>query len=142
MLNIAFGWLWITMGFLSGAMLGLGFHKENFMGGYGSWERRLARLGHIAFFGTGILNVLLGLTLMGIRPDAAPTPGWQVVVEMLFLIGGIGMPICCFVAAKIKRFRHAFVVPALALLLGGALLCVSLVLNPMIFILFGGGNWS
>ena len=44
------------------------------MGGYGSFRRRLARLGHISFFGLGFLNLLLAFTnqLVGLpeRPAA------------------------------------------------------------------------
>lgn len=131
MLNLAFGWIWITAGFLSGAMLGMGFHKENFMGGYGSWERRLARLGHIAFFGTGILNVLLGMTLFTLDPVVRPDQVTSELIQILFIVGGVGMPTCCFIAARYKRFRHAFVVPALALLLGGIILSINLVQLPI-----------
>lgn len=126
MLNLVFGWILITAGFLSGAILGMGFHKENFMGGYGSWERRLARLGHIAFFGTGMLNVLLGVTLLSLDPVYATDQITSAIVEALFIIGGFGMPICCFVAARFKRFRHAFVVPALSLVIGGVILSIEL----------------
>ena len=31
------------------------------MGGYGSFRRRLTRLGHIAFFGLGFVNLFYGL---------------------------------------------------------------------------------
>jgi hypothetical protein len=140
MLNLAFGWIWITMGFLSGAMLGMGFHKENFMGGYGSWERRLARLGHIAFFGTGMLNVLLGLTLLSIDPANSPDQISSAVIQVLFILGGFGMPICCFIAARYKRFRHAFVVPAMALILGGIAISVELLTHPIVLSVFEGGG--
>ena len=50
-LNLVLGWLWIALGFASGAVLGLWFHKEQWLGGYASWMRRLYRLGHISFFG-------------------------------------------------------------------------------------------
>ncbi len=140
MLNLAFGWIWITAGFLSGAMLGMGFHKENFMGGYGSWERRLARLGHIAFFGTGMLNVLLGLTLLSLDPEYAPDQITSAIIEVLFIIGGFGMPTCCFIAARYKRFRHAFVVPAISLLTGGVILCIELIQHPIVLSIFNSGG--
>ncbi len=121
MLNIAFGWLWITMGFLSGAMLGLGFHKENFMGGYGSWERRLARLGHIAFFGTGLLNVLVGLSALVLSAEQINTGLWD-AMSWSFIVGAVAMPICCFIAARWKKAKSIFVLPVIGLTLGGVLI--------------------
>ena len=37
--QIVFAWGWMLMGLLSGVVLGLGFHKAEFMGGYGGWRR-------------------------------------------------------------------------------------------------------
>jgi hypothetical protein len=33
-LNMAFAWLWILLGFISGPAMGMHFHGENWMGGY------------------------------------------------------------------------------------------------------------
>lgn len=123
MLNLAFGWIWVTAGFLSGAMLGMGFHKENFMGGYGSWERRLARLGHIAFFGTGFLCVLVGLSGMMLGESHTNTSLW-IVMSWSFVIGAFAMPICCFIAAKWIKAKSIFAVPVLALTIGGILMSI------------------
>ena len=60
-LNFLAGWWLILAAFVTGAALGLGFHREDFLGGYGSFRRRLARLGHIALAALGGLNVLYGL---------------------------------------------------------------------------------
>ena len=52
-LNVALAWLWMLLGFISGTVLGLNFHRENWLGGYASRQRRLYRLGHVSFFGLG-----------------------------------------------------------------------------------------
>ena len=135
MLNLAFGWIWITAGFVSGAMLGMGFHKENFMGGYGSWERRLARLGHIAFFGTGFLNVLFGLTQGYMGHDASIFTFTS--VSWLFIVGGVSMPICCFIAARNKELKSIFAIPVIALTLGGILIAMT-----FLYMLIMGGIFS
>ena len=44
-MNLLLAWLWICLGFLSGMLLGLFFHRENWLGGYGSLKRRMYRLG-------------------------------------------------------------------------------------------------
>ncbi len=126
MLNLAFGWVWITMGFLSGAMLGMGFHREQFIGGYGSWERRLARLGHIAFFGTGFLNVLVGLSGLMLTQGQRGGGLWN-VMSWSFVIGALAMPICCFIAAKWIKAKPIFVVPVVALSAGGVMMSVVVV---------------
>lgn len=125
MLNLAFGWVWITMGFLSGALLGMGFHREEFLGGYGSWQRRLARLGHIAFFGTGFLNVLLGLTVLALQIE--PGSGVWSLAQWSLVVGSIAMPICCFIAACNKRTKPIFAIPVVGLTFAGALISFELV---------------
>src|SRR5262249_59491418 len=73
-LNAAFGWLWITLGMASGAVIGLRFHRSDWLGGYESWPRRLVRLGHISFFGLGILNLLFALTAPPVPFPPRPQP--------------------------------------------------------------------
>lgn len=126
MLNLAFGWIWITMGFLTGAVLGMGFQRDDFMGGYNSWSRRLVRLGHIAFFGTGFLNVLVALSGL-ILGDLHTTTNLWVITSWCFIVGGAAMPVCCLIASKWKSTKPIFVVPVVALTLGGVLMSVILV---------------
>lgn len=66
-LNLVLAWLWILLGFVSGMVLGLFFHRENWLGGYGSFRRRMYRLAHISFFGLGAVNLLFWLTLQRSR---------------------------------------------------------------------------
>lgn len=35
-LNLTFAWWWIVVGLAAGAVQGLWFHREQWMGGYGS----------------------------------------------------------------------------------------------------------
>lgn len=51
-LNLVGGWLGMLAGVLSGALVGLFFYRDDWMGGYDSWRRRLTRLGHISFDST------------------------------------------------------------------------------------------
>ena len=86
----------------------MGFHREDFLGGYGSFRRRLVRLGHIALAALGGMNVLYGLA--PVPPGAMP--GW------LLLAGGISMPAVCFLSAWKPGFRHLFFVPVVLLVSG------------------------
>lgn len=114
--NFSAGWWLILAAFVTGALLGLGFHREDFLGGYGSFRRRLARLGHIALAALGGLNVLYGLAPV----PADSLPGW------LLLAGGIAMPAVCFLSAWKTCFRHLFFIPVL-LLMSGVVLILYLI---------------
>jgi hypothetical protein len=61
-LNIFTGWISILVGVVMGMGMGLFFDRENWLGGCGSWARRMLRLGHVAFFGIGLLNIAFGAT--------------------------------------------------------------------------------
>jgi hypothetical protein len=120
-LNFAAGWWLILAAFASGALIGLGFHREEFLGGYMSFRRRLVRLGHIAMAALGMLNVVYGLAPLTAGAGLpASLPG------MLFLGGGISMPLVCFLSAWRKPFRHLFFIPVVQLLAAVALVLKSL----------------
>jgi hypothetical protein len=53
--NLLVGWVAMLAGVLSGAAIGLFFHQEEWLGGYGAYRRRMTRLGHISLFGLGFL---------------------------------------------------------------------------------------
>lgn len=120
-LNMLFGWCWILVGMIAGAGIGLFFHRADWLGGYDSWRRRMVRLGHIAFLGTGILNVLFGLTLTGQSVAVAAGP-LMVTAVWAAIAGAVAMPITCFLAAAWRPARHAFFAPVACLLYGLAVL--------------------
>lgn len=111
------GWSLILCGFLSGAGIGLAFTQPDFWGGYGSLRRRLVRLGHIALVALGILNLLYALS-----PWPEPESRAALVAGAAFLIGGITMPLTCFLTAWRTPFRHAFFVPVASLCTGAIML--------------------
>jgi hypothetical protein len=116
-MNLWFAWLWILLGFLSGMMLGMFFHRDNWLGGYGSLKRRMYRLGHISFFGLGAVNLFFWLTVHHLN---VPAPLGS-VASWAFMVGGVAMPLCCAVMANCPRARLIFFVPVASLILGGAL---------------------
>ena len=111
-MNWRFGWISILAAFASGAVIGLRFHRDDFLGGYDSFRRRLLRLGHISLAALGMLNVLFGLTPL---PPDPPESARHAALG--FLVGGVTMPAVCFLTAWRRGFRHAFVVPVVALLI-------------------------
>lgn len=106
-----FGWFWIGLGVLSGTLIGVRFHDEWFLGGYSSWPRRLVRLGHIAFFGTGLLAVVLAASLQ--RHDLGDR--WEAIAAWCMVIGAVGMPAGCFLSAALPRAVPLFVLPVVAI---------------------------
>lgn len=117
LINEVFGWSWILCGFLTGMVIGLKFHHEEWLGGYGSHQRRLIRLGHISFLGLGILNILFAYSL--VRINLAPS--LLSVASITFIVGGITMPISCGLLAWNKRFHFVFYIPVSSLILAAVL---------------------
>jgi hypothetical protein len=118
--NLLAGWIGFLAGAASGALIGLFFHRENWLGGYGSFPRRMLRLGHIACFGLGLINILFALTATTLPPSpAAHLASW------LLIVGMITMPLNCFLTAWKKPFRHVFFVPAGSTLAGIACLLLA-----------------
>ena len=118
--NLVVGWAGMLGGVLTGAAIGLFFEREEWMGGYASFPRRLARLGHIAFFGLGFVNILFGLTTRGAAEGA-----WLTVASWALVIGAATMPVCCFLTAWKKGFARLFPIPVVSVSIG----IVTLLLN-------------
>ncbi len=111
-MNWYFGWSMILTAFLTGAVLGLFFYRENFLGGYASFRRRILRLGHIALAALGTINVVYGLSPVASEPSVRTQ-----IASLGFIIGGITMPAVCFLTAWRVGFRHLFFIPVSALII-------------------------
>ena len=118
-LHLMSGWLGMLAGVASGAVIGLFFHRADWLGGYGAFPRRMVRLGHIAFFGVGFISFLFALS----APLLAPAPAALAFASRALLIGQAGMPALCFLTAWRPAFRHLFFIPVLAI----AAACILLV---------------
>ncbi|HKI68492.1 MAG TPA: hypothetical protein VKA67_02815 [Verrucomicrobiae bacterium] len=114
--NLIMAWLWILLGFVSGMGLGMFFHGENWLGGYGSFKRRMYRLGHISFFGLGTVNLLFFLTVQILAASSILS-----VASSLFIVGAITMPVCCVIMAHFPKAHLIFAIPVLTLIGGGIL---------------------
>lgn len=114
--NLVMAWAWILGGFVSGMVLGLGFHRDGWLGGYGSFRRRLYRLGHISFFGLGTVNLLFYLSF---RDASVSTP--LSIASRCLILGALTMPLCCVLLAHAPRCHLVFSIPVVSLLLGGGL---------------------
>jgi hypothetical protein len=123
-LNLVAAWIGFLAGVVSGIIPGLLFHGEKWMGGYGSWQRRLTRLAHISFFGVGFLNLAFALTArsLGMKDGFA-------VTSALFITGAVTMPLLCYLSAWKPLFRHLFFIPVVSL--GGAITMTLIRICPL-----------
>jgi hypothetical protein len=118
--NYLAGWSMVLAAFATGAGIGLFFHRDDFLGGYVSFRRRMVRLGHIALAALGLFNVVYGLC-----PRPAPATALSTWTNALWITGGIAMPLVCFLSAWRERFRNLFFIPVAALLAATVLMICS-----------------
>jgi hypothetical protein len=118
-LNFYAGWGLILAAFVTGAGVGLAFHREEFWGGYASFRRRIVRLGHIALAALGMINLLFAITVSQTNRPAN-------IASILLVIGAITMPAVCLLSGWKSVFRHLFFIPVTSLILA------------VILILYGG----
>ncbi len=111
--NLYAAWLAMLLGGVAGALQGIRFRNEEWLGGYGSWPRRMMRLGHVSFFGLGLLNLAFASSaaVLGLREGLA-------VPSILLLVGLITMPLVCYLSAVKDAARHLFFIPVLSVLGG------------------------
>jgi hypothetical protein len=115
-INIHAAWIGFLLGFLAGAIPGLFFHNSDWLGGYASWQRRMIRLAHIAFFGIGFINLSFALTSRALGLDAGLAN-----TSVLLIVGAVTMPSVCYLSAWKPAFRNLFFIPALSVIVGVAL---------------------
>lgn len=120
MINIVAAWIGFALGGVAGMIPGLFFHRQDWLGGYTSWPRRLIRLAHISFFGIGFLNLGMGLTGRVLDINSQPA-------SILMLVGAVTMPLVCYASALRPVFRNLFFIPA-----GSVLLSVILFIERLV----------
>lgn len=111
--NLHAAWVGILLGCVAGAAQGLFFRRDDWLGGYGSWQRRMMRLGHISFFGLAFVNLAFALTVRTLDID-----GSVIWASRLFILGAITMPLLCYVSSFKDAARHLFFIPVLSVIIG------------------------
>lgn len=113
-INLLVGWIGVLGGIFSGALTGLFFHREAWMGGYSTFRRRMIRLGHISFWGLGFLNMMFAFSVRAVQVPAV----YVQVASAGLILGALTMPLCCFLTARRESFRHLFPIPVICTLVG------------------------
>lgn len=109
-------WVGIFLGLSLGALQGLRFAEPAWLGGYGSWERRMLRLAHISLIALPLLNFASLFSASYLKMAGRPVNATFV----LLLVAQVSMPTICALSALDRRFRHLFAVPVVSLLTGAA----------------------
>lgn len=120
--NLVVGWIGILLGVIAGAVAGLFFWREDWLGGYGSWRRRMTRLGHVSFFGLGLINIAFELSVSRL---ALPRGTGLAAASVCLCLGAATMPLVCYLAAWRQPFRHLFFVPVAAVVTGVAIVAIE-----------------
>jgi hypothetical protein len=115
-INLLAAWIGIVIGIVWGFALGLFFHRDDWLGGYGALKRRLYRLAHISLFGLALINIAFFFTADWLQFVSTATR----IASAGFLVGAISMPVCCVVMAHFPRRRELFLIPVLSLVVAGA----------------------
>jgi hypothetical protein len=113
--NRRVGWLSTCLGAATGLVMGLWsfdgpFPVPGWLGEYDQTARRLARLGHIAWFGLGILNVLVSGEL---RRSTLGRRG-RLTASWAMNFGNVFLPLTLFAAAAYRPLKYFMSAPALA----------------------------
>lgn len=116
--NREVAWWSLALGAATGLLLGLWsfdgpFPTPAFLGAYDETARRLARLGHIAFFGLGFINLFLAAEL----PRLALTDRVRRLAARAMNFGNLGLPITLFAASAYAPLKYAMSIPATSVLL-------------------------
>ena len=120
--NLQAAWIGILLGSVTGAIQGLFFRRDDWLGGYGSWQRRMLRLGHISFFGLAFVNLAFALTVRTL--DIEDSVVWA---SRLFILGAITMPLLCYLSSFKDAARHLFFIPVLSVI-GGTVILLKVLL--------------
>jgi len=116
--NREVAWWSLALGAATGLLLGLWSFDgpvatPAFLGAYDDTARRLARLGHIAWFGLGFINLFVAREL----PRLGLTERGRRLAAGAMNFGNLGLPITLFAAAAFAPLKYAMALPATAVLL-------------------------
>ena len=112
----------IPIGISLGAALGLIARKEEGWGGYSSFPRRAARLGHVAAVALPLLAGFYALALTAWPHDAALAQ----TGSGLWIVGSAALVLTLFAGAWKRGIANWLPLPATTVLAGGAVLALSI----------------
>jgi len=126
--NRIVAWAGFALGVYSGLVMGLWSFDgpvavPAWLGAYADTSRRLARLGHIALFGLGFLNLHL-VTALGTARMTPPSKQWA-AGAMNF--GNVLLPLTLVAAALVPACKYFLPVPALSVAVAVTLTAIGVI---------------
>jgi hypothetical protein len=109
--NISFGWIWILIGIIVGAIMGMWSFNGPLtspVGDYVSLPRRMLRLSHIAFIALAIINILYGYEIDKTRLKEK----LKKLGSNCMIYGGVLMPLVLLVSVFFENFKYLTAIPA------------------------------
>ncbi len=124
-------WTGMVVGVLLGLLMGLWsfdgpIAPPSFIGDYADPARRLLRLGHIACFGLGMLNLLLVRELASFEQTCGA--GRWATGAMNF--GNVFLPLVLVSAAVYQPLKYLLPIPAVSVLVALALMAYRVSISP------------
>src|SRR5712692_7899301 len=90
-LNELFGWCSVLVGVAMGLYMGAMFRREDWLGGYGSFPRRMVRLAHVALVALGMLNIQFAQSAMRLHLQQSLSS----LASISMMAAAVLMPVCC-----------------------------------------------
>lgn len=114
MMNELFGWIFVLGGLVMGLVMGLKFQREDWLGGYSAFPRRMVRLAHVALVALGMLNIQYAQSATRLHLS----PRLESVASLAFIAAALLMPACCLWMAARRRHFEIFAAPIVCLATG------------------------
>jgi hypothetical protein len=108
------GWISVLASLAMGLYMGMKFQREDWLGGYGSFPRRMVRLAHVALAAIGMLNILFAHGLPRLELSGA----LLTTASVALMAAAVLMPACCLWMAYRRSHFEIFSAPVLCLATG------------------------
>jgi len=108
------GWISVLTGLAAGLYMGAKFRRENWLGGYSAFPRRMVRLAHVALVALGILNIQFAQSLPRLHMGTTAAQA----ASLAFIGAAAFMPACCLWVAVRRHPFEIFAAPVLCLATG------------------------
>ncbi|MBI3934703.1 MAG: hypothetical protein HY316_08405 [Acidobacteria bacterium] len=114
MFNELFGWGAALGSLAMGIYMGQKFQREDWLGGYGSFPRRMVRLAHVALAAIGMLNIQFSQSLPRLHLSGA----MLTTASFTLIAAAVLMPACCLWMAWRRSHFEIFAAPVICLATG------------------------
>ena len=114
--NISFGWLWILVGIIVGAVMGMWSFNgplDSPVGDYTSLPRRMLRLSHIAFIALAIINILYGYEIDKVKIKEK----FKRMGSKCMIYGAILMPVLLIASVFVESFKYFMIIPTILIII-------------------------